>query len=229
MSNSAVIFGEFDDSRPVTDAPAAMAGDERIVWQGAPDWRRFALSVMKLRTIALYFAVIMAARFAADLVAGQGAGAGLISAAWTLCLAAPVLAFLALYARLVARSTRYTVTTRRIVLRIGVAMPMTVTVPVGLVDTIDLRRNADGSGDILIGVLPEQRLSYSVLWPHARPWCFSRPQAALRAVPDAEAVAETIGRMLARQTTKAPAQESVQGSAAKAPARDTGSVAAAAG
>ena len=82
-------------------------------------------------------------------------------------------------------------------------MPMTVTIPVGLVESIDLRRNADGSGDILIGVLPQQRLSYTVLWPHARPWCFSRPQAALRAVPDAEAVAETIGRMLARQTAPA--------------------------
>lgn len=203
MSGAAVIFGEFDDSRPVTDAPAAMAGDERIVWQGAPDWQRFAVSAMKIRTIALYFAVIMAGRFAAELVAGQGAEAGLVSAAWSLCLAVPVLAFLAIYAKLVARSTRYTVTTKRIVLRIGVAMPMTVTIPVGLVDTIDLRRNADGSGDILIGVLPKQRLSYSVLWPHARPWFFSRPQAALRAVPDAEAVAETIGRMLAHQTTPA--------------------------
>ena len=200
MSGTAVIFGEFDDSRPVSEAPAALAGDERIVWQGAPDWRRFALSVMKIRTIALYFAVIMVARFAADLVAGQGVGAGLVSAAWTLCLALPVLGFLAIYAKLVARSTRYTVTTKRLVLRIGVALPMTVTIPVDLVETLDLRRHADGSGDILIGVLPKQRLSYSVLWPHARPWCFSRPQAALRAVPQAEAVAETIGRMLAEVT-----------------------------
>lgn len=204
MSGAAVIFGEFDDSRPVTDAPAALAGDERIVWQGAPDWWRFALSVMKLHTIALYFAVIMVARFAADLVAGAGVGAGVVSAAWTLCLAVPVLGFLAVYAKLVARSTRYTVTTKRLVLRIGVALPMTVTIPVDLIDTLDLRRNADGSGDILIGVLPKQRLSYSVLWPHARPWCFSRPQAALRAVPEAEAVAETIGRMLARQTAITP-------------------------
>ena len=204
MSGAAVTFGEFDDSRPITDAPAAMAGDERIVWQGAPDARRFALSVMKLRTVALYFTLIMAARFAADLVAGHGAQAGLTSAAWTLCLAVPVMGFLALYAKLVARSTRYTVTTERIVLRIGVALPMTVTIPVGLIETLDLRRHGDGSGDILIGVLPKQRLSYSVLWPHARPWCFSRPQAALRAVPEAEAVAETIGRMLARQTAPTP-------------------------
>ncbi|WP_420564385.1 photosynthetic complex putative assembly protein PuhB [Thalassobaculum sp.] len=206
MSGTAVIFGEFDDSRPVSEAPAALAGDERIVWQGAPDWRRFALSVMKIRTIALYFAVIMVARFAADLAAGQGVGAGLVSAAWTLCLALPVLGFLAIYAKLVARSTRYTVTTKRLVLRIGVALPMTVTIPVDLVETLDLRRRADGSGDILIGVLPKQRLSYSVLWPHARPWCFSRPQAALRAVHQAEAVAETIGRMLARQTATTPAR-----------------------
>jgi len=32
-------------------------------------------------------------------------------------------------------------------------------------------------------------LGYMLLWPHARPWRFARPQPMLRSVPDAQAVA----------------------------------------
>lgn len=192
-------MGEFDDSRSLDAAPAGMAGDERIVWQGAPTWSGFARHALHLRAVSVYFLAILAWRFGAELLATGSVYAGMVSAAWALALAVPVLGFLALYARLVARSTRYTVTTRRIVLRIGVALPMTVTIPVDLVASINVRANADGTGDVTLGVLPDRRLSYTVLWPHARPWCFARPEAALRAVPQAEAVAGVIAGMLARQ------------------------------
>lgn len=194
-----VPMGEFDDSRPLDAAPDGMAKDERIVWQGAPTWRGFALHALHLRAVSLYFLAILAWRFGAEVMATGSAAAGAVSAAWALALAVPVLGFLALYARLVTRSTRYTVTTRRIVLRIGVALPMTVTIPVDLVASLNLRTNADGTGDVTLDVLPDRRLSYTVLWPHARPWTFARPEAALRAIPEAEAVAGVIAGMLARQ------------------------------
>lgn len=193
------MIGEFDDSRPVGDAPADLAADERVLWQGAPDWRSFALRSLRVREVSVYFMAIMAWRFGADVAAGAGAMAGATSAAWTLALGLPVVGFLLLYAHLVRRCTRYTVTTRRVVLRIGVALPMTVTIPVGLVGALDLRRHPDGTGDIVLAVLPAQRLSYVVLWPHVRPWRLGRPEAALRAVADAEAVAGSIARMLAHQ------------------------------
>lgn len=228
-ANTAELFGEFDDSRPLDHAPADMAGDERIVWQGAPDGWRFTLHALHIRAVAVYFAIILVWRFAAEYLATQSVAAGTASAAWALALAVPVLGFLLLYGRLVARSTRYTVTTRRIVLRIGVALPMTVTIPVSLVGAVNLRTHGDGSGDVTIGLLPEKRLSYTVLWPHARPWRFARPEAALRAVPEAEAVAGVIGRMLAGQSGRAEAAPARAAAAAGSKATVPGDLAAAAG
>lgn len=233
----AVPMGEFDDSRPLDAAPEDMARDERIVWQGAPTWRGFALHALHVRAVSLYFLAILAWRFGAEFMATGSVAAGTVSAAWALTLAVPVLGFLALYARMVARSTRYTVTTRRVVLRIGVALPMTVTIPVDLIETVNLRAEPDGSGDVTLGVLPDRRLSYTVLWPHARPWRFSRPEAALRSVPQAEAVAGVIASMLARQAgqaeisaepvAEAPAARSASAQSSTAAAR--GSLAPAAG
>lgn len=225
----AVPMGEFDDSRPLDAAPDGMAKDERIVWQGAPTWRGFALHALHLRAVSFYFLAILAWRFGAEFMATGSVAAGAVSAAWAFALAVPVLGFLALYARMVARSTRYTVTTRRVVLRIGVALPMTVTIPVDLIESVNLRGEADGSGDVTLGVLPDRRLSYTVLWPHARPWRFSRPEAALRSVPQAEAVAGVIASMLARQAGQAEAPAARPSSARPSTPTAHGSLAAAAG
>jgi hypothetical protein len=52
---------------------------------------------------------------------------------------------------------------------------------------LDLRPN--GTGTIALETLGETRLSYFVVWPHARPWTFNPSQPALRAIPEAEKVA----------------------------------------
>jgi len=191
---------EFDDSSPLEAVPGGITEGERLVWQGAPRWRTFALRVLHFRKVAIYFAILMAWRFAADLADGLTVVDGLVSAAWILPLAAVALALIAGYAWLVGRSTVYTVTNRRFILRHGVALPVTVTVPIGLIESADLKRHADGSGDIAIAVSPEARLSYVMLWPHARPWRLSRPEAALRSVPDVDAVAAAVATALETTT-----------------------------
>lgn len=224
------MIAEFDDSRPIGDAPADLSAGERVLWQGAPDWWSFALRGLRVREVSAYFLAIMAWRFGSELAAGAGASAGAISAGWALALGLPVIGFLLLYARLVGRCTRYTVTTRRVVLRIGVTLPMTVTIPVGLVGSLDLRRHPDGTGDIVLAVLPDQRLSYAVLWPHVRPWRLGRPEAAMRSVADAEAVAGALARMFARQAGQAEPVVSRAAAGRRAAAEvEHGSLASAAG
>ncbi len=227
------MIAEFDDSRPFSASPEGMGREERIVWQGAPDWRSLALRSLRMREVAAYFLLIMAWRFGTEIATGNGLEAAFSSAGWPFALGLPVLGFLALYARLVARSTLYTVTTERLVMRIGVALPMTVTVPLSLVQSMDLRLNPDRTGDITISVLPEQRLSYIVLWPHARPWRIGRPEASLRAVPDAQAISTAISRALARQAGQAepaaPAGQSAPAARAPESTQTSGSLASAAG
>ena len=88
-------------------------------------------------------------------------------------------------------------TDRRVVLRFGVALTMSVNLPLVLVENADLRRAPDGSGDVILRMSGRQTLGYALLWPHARPWRFSRPEPMLRAVRDVSAVAALLSEALA--------------------------------
>ena len=193
---------EFDDSTPVDSIPDGLPEGERLVWQGHPDFRTFAIRALHVRKIAIYFAILMAWRFGEDVAAGFAVTDGLISALWILPLAVISLAFLIGFAWMVRKTTVYTVTTRRLILRHGVALPKTVTIPFELIESVDVKAHPDGSGDIAAAVSSDHRISLVMLWPHARPWHLGRPQAALRAVPDAAAVAEKLAEALAGATTR---------------------------
>jgi hypothetical protein len=103
------------------------------------------------------------------------------------------LAALILLAWLINRSTVYTITNRRVVMRFGVALPMTVNIPFAIVESAALKTRRDGTGDIPLTLTPAQRIAYLHLWPHVRPWQFTRPQPMLRAVPDAARVGAILG------------------------------------
>ncbi len=106
-------------------------------------------------------------------------------------------ALLATFAWLVARTTIYTITTRRVVMRFGVAMPMTIQMAFSKIDSVGLHVWLDGSGDIALTLQPGQRIAYLVLWPHARPWKMSKAEPTLRCVREAAVVAQILGRALA--------------------------------
>jgi hypothetical protein len=104
---------------------------------------------------------------------------------------------LGLYAWLVGRTTVYTVTNRRVVLRIGVALPLTVNVPFRIVGAAGLKLDGKGMGDIPLALTGRDKLAYLALWPHARPWRVTKPEPMLRSVPDAARVAGLLADALA--------------------------------
>ena len=79
-------------------------------------------------------------------------------------------------------------------LRIGIALPTCVNLPLGQISAVDLALRTDGTGDLPLAVLGVPKLGYVALWPHARPWRLVTPQPMLRVVPDAGAVAALIAR-----------------------------------
>jgi hypothetical protein len=93
-----------------------------------------------------------------------------------------------------ARATVYSLTNRRLVIRHGIALPMSLNIPLRLIDRMALSRHADGSGDIALGLPRGQRIGYLLNWPHVRPWRFAQPQPTLRALADAPRVAALMGR-----------------------------------
>jgi len=103
----------------------------------------------------------------------------------------------AVLAWLFSRTTVYTIASRRVVLRSGVALPMTLNIPFRLVESAALRTYRDGTGGILLALAGPDRISYLHLWPNARPWRAARPEPMLRAVPDAARVAEILAQALA--------------------------------
>ncbi|MGZ2821903.1 photosynthetic complex putative assembly protein PuhB, partial [Pseudomonas aeruginosa] len=83
---------------------------------------------------------------------------------------------LVLLGYLAARTTVYTITSRRLVMRIGIALPMTLNLPFKVIASAAARINSDGTADIPITLVPPNRLAFLILWPHCRPWTLRRPE-----------------------------------------------------
>ena len=159
---------------------------ERLLWSGQPERRALARHVCHVRKIVAYFGLLVA--FVLAGAAGSTRGDTLVSLALLAAMAATVLAFAAVYATLVARTTVYAVTDRRLVLRIGVAIPAVLNVPFDRIGAVDLRTRRHGVGDVVLTLTGGARLAYLLLWPHARPWRLRHPQPAFRCIPDAARV-----------------------------------------
>jgi len=192
------------DWEPVPGLPESLPPGERMLWQGAPSWRTLARRVFHVRKLAFYFAILVAWRSGSLLLDGAGWADAAAAALWMAGLSLAVIGLAALFAWLVARSTVYTITDRRVVLRYGVALPMCLNLPFRRIHAVGLRRHPDGSGDIALTLSAEGRVAYLHLWPHARPWRISRPEPALRGIPDAAGVGEILADALSAAAAPAP-------------------------
>jgi len=180
------------DFEPVRGLPASLPEGEALLWQGSPEWRSLALRAFHLKDVAIYFGVLAVWAVASAWADGGGIVGALHAAAWVPLMALGAIAPLGLLAWLSARTTVYTITSKRIVLRIGIALPITVNVPFGAIETVGLRRHGDGSGDIPASLSTGYRLAFLVLWPHARPWHVRSPQPMLRCIANADEVARIL-------------------------------------
>lgn len=176
---------------PIPGLPGIPPPGERILWQGSPDWRALARTAFHTRLIAGYFALLLGWAVVAAASNGTGDLTGVIT---TAVLGAVVIVLLHLLAWGSARSTIYTLTNRRIVMRIGIAVPKCINLPLGMIASVDLAAREDGSGDLPLTLIGAPKLGYLALWPHARPWEVVKPQPMLRAVPDAATVAALVAR-----------------------------------
>lgn len=184
--------GPEHDFEPVPGLPEPLPLGERMLWQGAPDTRLLALRVFHVRKVAAYFAVVGGLQIASALADGEGLREALGGLALLVSVAVLAMGLLVLLAHLSARSTLYTLTDRRVVMRVGIVLTMTFNLPFTRIACAGLRLHRDGSGDLPLE-LREASIGYAHLWPHARPWRLAKPEPMLRCVPDALRV----GRLLA--------------------------------
>lgn len=182
------------DYEPIPGLPGLLPKDERILWQGAPAWRALARSAFHTRLVTGYFVLLAGWSFGAALARGIEGPGDLSGVALTAIFGIVAVGLLNLLAWAAARTTLYTLTNRRIVLRVGIAFSKCINLPLPLVGTVGLATHADGSGDVPLALTGTRKLNFLALWPHARPWRATTPQPMLRAVPDAAAVATQIAR-----------------------------------
>jgi hypothetical protein len=202
------------DIEPVPGLPQRPPAGEHILWQGSPRWQTLAVRVFHARKAAIYFAVIILWRLVSAVSEGDGLLAAVTSALWLPPIALTAVGVLVALAWQTGRTTVYTITNRRVAMRFGIALPMTVNIPFRIIGTAALKTSAGGAGDIPLSLSGPDRIAYLVLWPHVRPWHVARPQPMLRAVPDALRVAEILARAMALAAESAEPEAGVTEAAA---------------
>jgi Bacterial PH domain len=194
--------------------PEELPAGERILWQGSPDWRVLARRVFHTRKVAVYFAAMLVWRFVSTMSDTQDATAALASLAWLAPFFALGLGLLLLLGWWSARTTAYTLTDKRVVMRIGIVLTVTYNLPLKRIESADLHSAGSGCQDIALTLEHGTRIAWLHLWPHVRPWHVARTQPMLRALPDAPAVAallatawSEVNGVAATPKAAAPAEE----------------------
>ncbi|MCU0802857.1 MAG: PH domain-containing protein [Rhodobacteraceae bacterium] len=170
--------------------PAPLPAGEQMLWQGRPATLALARQAYKLGWIAAYCLGLVLWRAATGYGVAGPAGALAYGLPYVgLGIVACGLVFGLAYAQ--ARSTVYSLTSARVLLRIGAALPVTFNIPYTQIATARLAAHGT-TGTIALETKGKTRISALVLWPHLRPWHLARTQPALRCIPDAAAVARLL-------------------------------------
>ena len=172
--------------------PEPLPAGETILWQGAPSWTAMAKHVFRLPWLAVYFAVIVVLQVFSAAGSEGGLSEGWSSVALAVFLALIGLLLIGLLAYWSATTTMYTLTNRRIVMRVGIVLTVTFNLPYKTLRSADLKLYADGTGDIPMQIATEDKIAFFHLWPHVRPWRLAKPEPMMRCIPEAQQVAELL-------------------------------------
>jgi hypothetical protein len=164
--------------------PEPLPASEKILWQGSPDWRVLGNEAFHLKTLSIYFALMVALQALLSWDAALGLSKNLMALLTSSLLACVALGLLALTAWLSASTTLYTITDKRIVMRIGIVLTLTFNLPFSRIQAAQIKNSKNGKGNIAVDLQGPDRIAYLHLWPHARPWHLKQPQPMLRALPE---------------------------------------------
>jgi len=192
--------GHEHELEPQYGLPERLPANEKILWQGSPDARVLARSAFHIRKLALYFVALVGINTASVVADGATAMDVLLALVWPTGLSALALAGVWTLAWLTARTAVYTVTDRRVVMRIGIVLTLTFNLPLRTIETAAMRQGPNGHGDIVLALKGPDHIAWLHLWPHARPWHLTRTQPMLRALPQVANVAALLQKAWSAQT-----------------------------
>ncbi|MGQ0672660.1 MAG: photosynthetic complex putative assembly protein PuhB [Hyphomicrobium sp.] len=206
------------DHEPIPGLPQLLPEGETLLWQGSPAWRGVLRRVLHAELVAMYFGILIVWCLMVPPLEAVGILAVTAPALRVAIAGLAALSVLTLLARAISRTTIYTITDRRVVMRYGVALPITFNLPFKAIASAGHRPFADATGDITLALAGDDRIAFFHLWPHVRPWRINRPEPMLRSVPDSLQVAELLGKALSGEpvrplASRASEQSGTSGSA----------------
>lgn len=181
---------------PLKGMPEVLPEGEVLVWQGRPAWWPLARRALHIRKVAAYFAILVIWRVASGMSDGFSLYGSSKNTMILMALSVTAVCIVAALAFALSRTTVYSITNRRVVMHIGIALPVALNLPFAAIGAASARIQSDGTADIPLTIVGDGRIAYLHLWPHARPWLLKHPEPMLRCVADGEKVAAILGRAL---------------------------------
>lgn len=184
------------EKEPIPGLPALLPEGEEIKWQGSPDQTAIAKNVLHRNKIAAYFVLVALWKLSTTLYDGGTMLAALTSAAFMIGLGLIVMVIIWWLARAMERTTIYTITNKRVVMRFGIALPVTFNYPFKQIVSANVKASGEDKGTIALTLKEHTKISWAILWPHARPWKFAKPEPAMRLIKDVNNVSQLLARQL---------------------------------
>jgi hypothetical protein len=189
------------DFEPIRGLPGNLPEGETLLWQGSPNWLTMAQQAFHVRAVGAYFLAMLAWRTIGAVMGGEPPLHALQTSLTVAPIALLAVGILALFAWLNSRTTVYSITSRRVVMRFGAAIPKAINIPFTIIDSAALKTFANGDGDLALTLKAPNKIAFLHLWPHARPWRASSPQPTFRGLPNAQAVAGILASAMAAQVS----------------------------
>jgi hypothetical protein len=182
----------------VRGLPGDLPEDEKILWQGAPDWLRLSFDAFKVGWVVAYFVALIVWRFIERLGHGEDPLVSLRTAILVIPLGLIAISILGALAWVNARSTVYTITSKRVVMRFGAALTKAINIPFTIVESASADVKQDNAGTVAIKLAAPNKIPLLLLWPHRRPGTFSHPEPSFRSIKDAATCAPILSEALLR-------------------------------
>ncbi len=180
----------------VRGLPGDLPEGETVLWQGAPDWVSLALDAFKLRWVIGYFFALIVWRFVDRMLKGMDPATSITTALAVIPLALLAIVIFSALAWINSRSTVYTITNNRVVMRFGAALTKAINIPFKIIESASSEVHKNGGGVVAVKLAAPNKIPLLLLWPHRKPGTFRHPEPAFRCIKDANICAPILAEAL---------------------------------
>ena len=143
-----------------------LPADEVLIWQGRPEANAIAIRAMYLWYVVAYLLGLVVLRTGYLIMGDAPISEWSALLAWQLIASLFVVGVIVGISALYGKTTIYSLTNRRLILRTGAAVPIHVNFPLEQIASADLKVFSDGTGDIALKLENSDKLYWLLLWPN---------------------------------------------------------------